>query len=78
MIITSAVKQKNNPDMLRIYIDGVYAFSMPEEEYLKMNLYEQRELNQGEIDSIRQEVNIRLAKQRAVRMLSTRDRTAFK
>lgn len=77
MVITSAVRQKNNPEMIRIYIDNVYAFSMPEEQYLKMNLYERGELTQEEIETIRNEVNVKLAKQRAIKLLTARDRSEF-
>lgn len=75
MIITSAEKQKNNSDMIRIYIDHAYAFSMPEEEYLKRHLYERTELSEEEITAIHEEINIKLAKQRAIRMLASRDRS---
>lgn len=77
MVITSAVRHKKNPEMICIYIDNVYAFSMPEEQYLKMSLYERVELTQEEIDTIRNEVNVKLAKQRAVKLLTTRDRSEF-
>lgn len=73
MVITSAVKQKNNPEMIRIYIDGVFAFSMPAEEYYRMNLYERREINQEDIDYIKDQVNIKLARQLSVRMLAARE-----
>jgi regulatory protein len=69
------MKQKNNPDMLRIYIDNAYAFSMPEEEYYRMNLYERAELTQEDIDTIREEINIKLAKQRGLRLLAVKDRS---
>ncbi|NLX78188.1 MAG: regulatory protein RecX [Clostridiaceae bacterium] len=77
MTITSAVKQKNNPDMIQIYIDNVYAFSIPEEEYLRLNLYEKQEITDEEVKRIREEVNVNLAKQRALRILAARDRTEY-
>jgi len=77
VIITSAVKQKNNPDMISIYIDNKYAFSMPADEYLKLNLYERNELAEEEIKKIREEINITAAKQCGIRMLYSKDRTEF-
>lgn len=75
MKITSVVKQKNNPEMLRIYIDQEYAFSMPEEEYFRLNLYEDKELTQEDVDSIREEVAMKLARQHGIRLLAARDRS---
>ncbi len=75
MTITSAVKQKNNPNMIRIYIDDAYAFSMPVEEYLKMDLYERNELSEEEMKTIREEVNVKRAKQYGIRLLTSRDRS---
>lgn len=77
MTITSAVKHKNNPEMIQIYIDNSYAFSIPEEEYLRMHLYEKQEITEEEIKTIREEVNVKLAKQRALRMLAARDRSEY-
>jgi len=75
MVITSAVKQKNNPEMIRIYINDVYAFSMPAEEYYRMNLYERTELSQEDINFINDEINAKLAKQMSIRMLALKDRS---
>jgi regulatory protein len=77
VIITSAVKQKNNPDMISIYIDEKYAFSMPMEEYIKLNLYERNELTGEEVKRIREEINITAAKRNGIRMLYSKDRTEF-
>ena len=74
MVITSAEKQKNN-EMIRIFINNTYAFSMPEEEFLRMHLYERKELSEDEICNIREEINVRLAKQRSIRLLTFRDRS---
>lgn len=75
MVITSVVKHKNNPDMLRLYINGEYAFSIPEEEYFRLSLYERKELEQSEIDAIREEAAIKMAKNNAIRLLSAKDRS---
>jgi len=73
MVISSAVKQKNNPEMISIYIDGVFAFSMPVEEYYRMHLYERKEISRENMEYIKKEVNVKLARQLAVRMLSARE-----
>ncbi len=75
MIITSVLKQKNNPGMLRLYMDGEYAFSIPEDEYYRLNLYEQKELTQPEVDSIREEAGMKVARRNAIRLLAARDRS---
>jgi regulatory protein len=73
MVISSAVKQKNNPDMIQIYIDGVYSFTMPAEVYYKMNLYERKEISQEDMEYIKEEVNLKLARQLGIKMLALRD-----
>jgi len=77
VIITSAEKQKNNPDMVSIYLDNKYAFSIPNEEYLRLNLYERSELTEEEVKNIREEINIRAATQNGIKMLYSKDRTEY-
>jgi len=77
MTITAAVKHKNNPDMIQIYIDNSYAFSIPEEEYLRMHLYEKQEITPEEVREIQEEVNVRIAKQRALRMLASMSKSEY-
>jgi len=77
MTITAAIKHRNNPEMIQIYIDNSYAFSIPEEEYLRLNLYEKHEITPEEVRRIREEVNVRLAKQRALRILATMNKTEY-
>ncbi|AGC69193.1 regulatory protein RecX [Thermoclostridium stercorarium subsp. stercorarium DSM 8532] len=77
MTITAAIKHKNNPGMIQIYIDNSYAFSIPEEEYFRLNLYEKQEITPEEVKKIREEINVRLAKQRALRMLAVREKTEY-
>jgi regulatory protein len=69
------MKQKNNPEMLRLYINDEYAFSIPEDEYFRLNLYEHKELTQDDVDTIREEAVIKLAKRNGIRLLSARDRS---
>lgn len=75
MVISYAVKQKNNPEMIRIYIDNAYAFSMPVEEYLRMNLYECAEISTEDIEYIKEEINVKRAKQLCIKMLAAKDRS---
>lgn len=75
MVITSVEKQKRNRDMLSVYIDNQYAFSIPEEHYITMSLYEMQEITQDTLDYIRETVNFRAAKSKAVRFLSLKVRS---
>ena len=68
-------KTENNPEMMLIYIMPTLFPSRV--EYLRMNLYEKQEITDEEIKKIREEINVKYAKQRAIRMLAARDRTEY-
>ncbi len=70
MTITSVEKNKRNREMISIYIDGDYSFSIPEEDYLRLGLYEKTDITQEEIDNIKININKRNAKSKAIRYLS--------
>ncbi len=74
MIITSTLPTKNNK-MMRIYIDDHFAFSIPKEDYIRLNLYEKEEITEEQIASIRHDVLLRAAREKAVRYLLSRDRS---
>ena len=59
-----------------IYIDNSYSFSVNEEDYFKLSLYEQREMSQEELDMIKKAANFTMAKTRALVYLSFKIRTA--
>ena len=57
--------EKNNRDkMVRIYIDDIYSFTIPEEDYIRNNLYEKVEINQQELEEIRNKVLVHAARER--------------
>lgn len=75
MKITSAEPSPRNKGMLRIQIDGAYAFHMPESIWLARHLYEKEEWTEAEMTELRGTVLHRAAKEAAVRYLSVKDRT---
>lgn len=74
MMITTAEKAKNN-DMMRIFIDNRYAFSIPHEEYIRNHLYEQEEISEEKLSDIRTNILVRAAREKAVRYLTAKDRS---
>ena len=75
MEITSAEKSRKNKDRLSIYIDGKFSFTISEEDYISMNLYDNPVLTEDTIDYIKNTLNFREAKSLAVRYLSIKLRT---
>jgi regulatory protein len=75
MKITSAEQQKNNKDRYSIYIDGKYEFSVAEEDYIRLGLYEEKELTQEDIDYIKNCVNLNSAKYMGLKFISIKLRT---
>lgn len=75
MKITSAEKNKKHKDRLSVYVDGKFSFTISEEDYISLNLYEEQELTQEKIDYIKDTLNYRDAKARAVKFLSLKLRT---
>ncbi|MCX7748987.1 MAG: recombination regulator RecX [Clostridia bacterium] len=74
MIITSVERNKRNKDTLLVYIDGSFAFSIREEDYIALNLYAEREITKDEIERVKNEINLRAAKSTAVKFLSLKTR----
>jgi len=70
MKITSVERDKKNKDKFTVYVDNQPAFTISEEDYLSLNLYEEKEITDDEIDYIKNEVNFRRAKSVAVKYLS--------
>ena len=70
MIITSFEKSNKNKDMISVFIDNQYAFSLPEEEYIRLGLYEKSEISEEDLYYIKSEVLQRSAKSKAIRYLS--------
>ena len=75
MEITSAERNKKNKNRLSIYVDGRFAFTISEEDYISMNLYENPILTEEKMDYIKNTLNFKEAKSLAVRYLSMKIRT---
>lgn len=75
MEITSVEKNKKNKDRLSIYVDGKFSFSISENNYVSLNLYDNLVLTEETIDYIKNTLNFREAKSIAVRYLSVVHRT---
>ena len=75
MRITSAEPSPKHKGMLRIYIDGEYAFHLPESVWLAQHLYEKETWAEAEISQLRQTVLRQAAREAAIRYLSVKDRT---
>lgn len=73
--ITSVEKSRKSKGRLLIYIDGRFSFTVSEQDYLSMNLYENTTLTEETIDYIKNTLNFRDAKSKAVRYLSVKLRT---
>lgn len=76
MEITSVEKSKKNKDRYSVYIDDSYAFSISEEDYISLGLYEKKSMSDEEIEYIKETVNYRAAKSDGIRYLSIKLRTA--
>ncbi|NLL06295.1 MAG: regulatory protein RecX [Clostridiaceae bacterium] len=70
MVITSFEKSNKNKDMISVFIDKQYAFSIPEEEYIRLGLYEKSEITEEDLNYIKREVLQKSAKSKAIRYLS--------
>lgn len=75
MIITSVEKNVKVKDQFLVYVDGEYSFSIDEEDYYRLNLYEKKDITAEEIDYIRNTANLTRAKSSAVRYLSLKIRS---
>ncbi len=75
MQITSVEKNKKSKEKFSVYIDGRFSFSIAEDDYLSLHLYDKSELSQDEIDYIKNTINFRAAKNYALKYLSYKLRT---
>lgn len=75
MQITSVEKNKKNKDRFSVYIDEKFSFSISEDDYLSMHLYDKSELSDDEIKYIKNTINFYSAKNCALKYLSYKLRT---
>ncbi len=72
MLITSFEKNKKYKEMLSVFIDSQYAFSIPEEDYLRLGLYDKNEITDEELSYIKKEVLLKNARSKAIKYVSFR------
>ncbi len=75
MKITSAEPSPRHKGMLRIHIDGEYAFNVPQSIWLAQHLYEKEEWAEAEMTALRDVILRQAAREAAIRYLSVKDRT---
>ncbi len=75
MIITSIERNESN-NKYDIFIDGEYFFSVSDEIFYSLGLYEKKEMTAKELDYIRKTALFKEAKYTAIKYISTRNRTA--
>ncbi len=75
MEITSVEKNRKNKGRLSVFIDGKFSFTISEEDYISMNLYEHTVISEETVEYIKNTLNFRDAKSLAVRYLSMKLRT---
>jgi regulatory protein len=73
--ITSVEKSKKYKGRLSIYIDGKFSFTISEDDYISMNLYDNPVLTEETVNYIKSTLNFREAKSQAIRYLSLKLRT---
>ncbi len=69
MKVTSAKKNPGRNNTLALYIDGEFAFDISEESYLKLALYEDKELSPVEVKRIKKLQNVDNARRLAFQYL---------
>ena len=75
MKITSIEKRNKAKDKIAVFIDNSYSFTISEEDYISLNLYEEKDLDEEQINNIRQNVNYRAAKGEAIKFISYKFRS---
>ncbi|HHW32441.1 MAG TPA: regulatory protein RecX [Clostridiaceae bacterium] len=70
MKITRIERIGKKKDKYLIYIDGERSFSIREEDYFKLNLYEKKEVTQEELELIRNDILYNSARSAAIRYVS--------
>ena len=65
--------KKGKQDKIHISVDGEYCFTVDETYFLSMGIWNGKEVDEDELEEIRETVNIRRAYNYAVNLLSRRD-----
>lgn|SRR5690554_4167498 len=56
--------------MLSVFIDNAYSFSISEEDYLRLKLYEKTSISKKEIDEIKRNIALKSVKSSAIRLVT--------
>lgn len=75
MKISRLEPQRRNPRRVSVYIDGKYRFGLDQDLVLRHDLYEGREVTESEINDILLRAEKEKIRERALRLLSYRDRS---
>lgn len=70
MEIASVHKNKKGKGLLTLCLDNDTILTIPEEEYLRLNLYEKKELSKLEVQSIKENIEFHAAKSAALRFVA--------
>lgn len=65
--------KKGKQDKIHISVDGEYSFTVDETYFLSMGIYNGKEVDEDELEEIKQTVSVRRAYNYAVNLLSRRD-----
>ena len=65
--------KKGKQDKIHISVDGEYSFTVDETYFLSMGIWNGKEVDEDELEEIRQTVSVRRAYNYAVNLLSRRD-----
>lgn len=75
MIITTIERQKKNSNRRSIFVDGVYRFGVSEEIFVRYTIFEGKELDEVELQEIRQAENEYGVRSAALKYRSYRPRS---
>ena len=75
MKITSTEKRNKNKDIIAVYIDNCYSFTISEENFISLNLYDDRDMTIEEINNIKNNINYKSAKNEAIKYISYKFRS---
>jgi len=77
MVITSIEVQKRNKNRRSVFLDNKYSFSVDEEDVIRLDLYEGKEISEQDIDDINRICNFSKAKRQALNYITYKMRTAY-
>lgn len=73
-LITGLSQQKRNPRRVNVYLDGDFAFGLPDVVAARLSIGQ--ELSAGEIETLRQENEFEVAKEKALSLIMRRPRSS--